>query len=160
MERDGLRLTQAVSNSVCEEPATTGETCPATILGITLHNRVTRKKAWTMVSGTSVWRDGLGNVGKRSMSACAPTNVKEDVFDTKNDGCRPSQGATRTRSKGTRGRTRVRRVQQVISTNIPGGSDGNRDTPTIASPPCTITRVVTMSRTRLRGCRASSAATR
>jgi hypothetical protein len=54
-----------------------------------------------MVSGTSVWRDGLGKVGKRSTSACAPTNVKEDVFDTKNDGCRPSQGATGTRSKGT-----------------------------------------------------------
>ena len=92
-QSDRLILTQAVSNRVCEEAATAGEACPATILGITLHNRVVRNNAWTIVSGTSVCRDGLGTVGKRSTSACAPKNVKEDVLDRKNAGCRPSQGA-------------------------------------------------------------------
>ena len=150
--RDRLTLTQADSNKVCEEAATSGEACPATILGITLHNRVVRKSAWTMVSGTSVCRDGLGNVGKRSTSACAPKNVKEDVLDTKNAGCRPSQGATVERDQKT--------SRQNTLVHPSEGDGGNRDAPTIASPPCTITSVATKSRTRLRGGRASSAATR
>ena len=87
--------TQALSNKVYEEAAIAGEACPATTLGITLHNRIVRKNAWTMVSGTSVCRDALGNAGKRSTRACAPKNVMEEVLDTKNAGRRPSQGATR-----------------------------------------------------------------
>jgi hypothetical protein len=46
-----------------------------------------------MVRGTSVCRDGGGNEGKRSTSTWAPRNDNEEVFDMKNEGCRPSQGA-------------------------------------------------------------------
>jgi hypothetical protein len=85
--------THAVNSRVYEEAAIAGEACAATTLGITLHNRIVRKNAWTMVSGTSVYRDGLGKVGKRSASACAPTKHMEEVLEMKNAGRKPSHGA-------------------------------------------------------------------
>jgi hypothetical protein len=91
--------THAVNSRVYEEAAIAGEACPATTLGITLHNRIVRKNAWTMVSGTSVCRDGLGNAGKRSTSACAPKKDMEEVLEMKNAGRKPSHGATRERDQ-------------------------------------------------------------
>jgi len=78
--------TQAVNSNVNDEAATAGEACPATTLGITLQSRIERKNAWTIVRGTSVWRDWLGKVGKRSTSTCAPKNRMEEVLERKNDG--------------------------------------------------------------------------
>jgi len=85
-------LTQAVSKSVREEAATTGEALLAATLGITLHNRIERKNEWTMVRGTLVCREGGGNEGKKSASTWAPKNDNE-VLDMKNEGCRLSEGA-------------------------------------------------------------------
>ena len=87
--------THAVKSKVYEEAAIAGEACPATTLGITLHNRIVRKNAWTIVSGISVCKDGLGNVGKRSTSACAPRKDMEEVLEMKNAGRKPSHGATK-----------------------------------------------------------------
>ena len=119
--------THAVNSRVYEEAATAGEACPATTLGITLHNRIVRKNAWTMVSGTSVCRDGLGNVGKRSTSAWAPTKDMEEVLEMKNAGRKPSHGATRKRDqKSTRNKHELVRHYSVII---------RIDAPTMASPP-------------------------
>lgn len=51
-------LTQVVSKSI-----TAGEALLAATLGITLHNRIEWKNAWTMVRGTLVCREGGGNEG-------------------------------------------------------------------------------------------------
>ena len=119
--------THAVNSRVYEEAATAGEACPATTLGIILHNRIVRKNAWTMVSGTSVCRDGLGNVGKRSTSAWAPTKEMEEVLEMKNAGRKPSHGATRERNpKSTRNKHELARHYSVTI---------RIDIPTMASPP-------------------------
>ena|SRR6267154_131501 len=118
--------THAVNSRVYEEAAIAGEACPATTLGITLHNRIVRKNAWTIVSGTSVYRDGLGNVGRRSTSACAPTKDMEEVLEMKNAGRKPSHGATRRENV-------IERSPTVSST---GEHDNtHHDAPTMASPP-------------------------
>jgi len=107
--------THAVSSRVYEEAAIAGEACPATTLGITSHNKIVRKNAWTMVNGTSVCRDGLGNVGKRSMSAWAPRKDMEEVLEMKNAGRKPSQGATIERDrKSTRNKRELVRRECVI----------------------------------------------
>ena len=85
-----------------------------------------------MVNGTSVCRDGLGSVGKRSTSACAPRNVNEDVLDTKNPGRRPSQGATREQDQTTPAADTGSTARLI---NLSEGDEGNRDAPTMASPP-------------------------
>jgi hypothetical protein len=120
-------LTHAVNSRVYEEADIAGEACPATTLGITLHNRIVRKNAWTMVSGTSVCRDGLGNAGKRSMIACAPKKDMEEVLEMKNAGRKPSHGATKGRDrKSTRNKHELVR-QELDNTHC--------DSPTMASPP-------------------------
>lgn len=107
--------THAVNSRVYEEVPMAGEACSATTLGITLHNKIVRKNAWTMVSGTSVCRDGLGNVGKRSTSACAPKKDKEEVLEMKNAGRKPSHGATKERNrKSTRNKHELVRRESVI----------------------------------------------
>jgi hypothetical protein len=68
-----------------------------------------------MVSGTSVCRDGLGNVGKRSTSACAPKKDMEEVLEVKNAGRKPSHGATRERDRrGTHNEHELGRQDSVI----------------------------------------------
>jgi len=147
-------LTQEVSKSVKEEAATAGEALLATTLGITLHNRIARKNAWTMVRGTSVCRDGGGNEGKRSTSTWAPKNDNEEVFDMKNEGCRPSQGAAD--EVGRRKGSAISQYKKILRRV----TMESRDLPTIASPPWTITRVATKSRARVRGSGSSSEAAR
>ena len=107
--------THAVNSRVYEEVPMAGEACSATTLGITLHNKIVRKNAWTMVSGTSVCRDGLGNAGKRSTSACAPRKDMEEVLEMKNAGRKPSHGAAIERNrKSTHNKHELVRRESVI----------------------------------------------
>jgi hypothetical protein len=116
-----------------------GEACPATTLGITLHNRIIRKSAWVMVRGISVNRDGLGTIGNRSTITCAPRFSIGPVPNRKNEGRRPSHGATQDQAKEKEGQ---------ISED---GGKSNRNAPAMASPPWAITSVPRKSRARLRG---------
>lgn len=91
--RSGLTRTKAVSSRLYGDVAIAGEACPATALGITLHNNIVRWNAWSTVRGSSVFMDSLGTVGNKSISACAPKNIVGVVPETRNEGCRPSHGA-------------------------------------------------------------------
>jgi hypothetical protein len=88
-----LTRTKAVSSRLYGDVAMAGEACPATALGITLHNNIVRWNAWSMVRGSSVFMDTLGTVGNKSTSACALKNIVGIVPETRNEGCRPSHGA-------------------------------------------------------------------
>jgi hypothetical protein len=92
-KRSILTRTKAVSSRLYGDVATAGEACPATALGITLHNNIVRWNAWRMVRGSSVFMDCLGTVGNKSTSACPLKNIVGIVPETRNEGCRPSHGA-------------------------------------------------------------------
>lgn len=70
-----------------------------------------------MVRGTSVCRDGVGNEGKKSTSTWAPKNDNEEVFDMKNEGCRPSQGAARANEVDRRKRSGISQYKRSPKDN-------------------------------------------
>ena len=130
--RSGPSRTKAVSSRLYGDVATADEACPATALGITLHSNIVRWRAWSMVRGSSVFIDRLGIVGNKLTSESALKNIAEVEPETRNEGCRPSHGATTEHDENE-----VAHAPQC-------------DAPAMASPPWTITSVATISRTRLR----------